>query len=108
MPFAISLQSFNVSLKRPIRNDHARARDLVIKEHDIVVLTEDVPEEGLTAGDVGTVVHIHNQGEGYEVEFVTLASQTIVVASLRDQQVRPVRRQDVAQVLRMNPEGCLQ
>ena len=34
----------------------------MIKEHDIVVLTEDVPEEGLTAGDVGTVVHIHNQG----------------------------------------------
>ncbi len=41
----------------------------MIKEHDIVVLTEDVPEEGLTAGDVGTVVHIHNNGEGYEVEF---------------------------------------
>ena len=37
----------------------------MIKEHDIVVLTEDVPEEGLTAGDVGTVVHIHNNGEGY-------------------------------------------
>ncbi len=47
----------------------------MIKEHDIVVLTEDVPEEGLTAGDVGTVVHIHNQGEGYEVEFVTLAAK---------------------------------
>ena len=42
----------------------------MIKEHDIVVLTEDVPEEGLTAGDVGTVVHIHNNGEGYEVEFM--------------------------------------
>ena len=40
----------------------------MIKEHDIVVLTEDVPEEGLTAGDVGTVVHIHNPGEGYDVD----------------------------------------
>ena len=49
----------------------------MIKEHDIVVLTEDVPEEGLTAGDVGTVVHIHNNGEGYEVEFMTLTGQTI-------------------------------
>jgi hypothetical protein len=80
----------------------------MIKEHDIVVVTEDVPEEGLTAGDVGTVVNVHNNGEGYEVEFTTLAGQTIAVASMRDQQVRPVRRQDVAQVLRMNPEGCLQ
>ena len=30
----------------------------MIKEHDIIVLTSDLPEEGLTAGDVGTVVHI--------------------------------------------------
>jgi hypothetical protein len=54
----------------------------VIKEHDIVVLTEDVPEEGLSAGDFGTVVHIYNNGEGYEVEFMTLTGQTIAVASL--------------------------
>ena len=62
----------------------------MIKEHDIVVLTEDVPEEGLTAGDVGTIVHIHNNGEGYEVEFMTLTGQTIAVASLSAPQVRPV------------------
>lgn len=70
----------------------------MIQEHDIVVLTEDVPEEGLTAGDVGTVVHIHNQGEGYEVEFVTLAGQTIAVASLSAPQVRPVSKQDISHV----------
>ena len=35
----------------------------MIKEPDIVALTEDVAEEGLTAGDVGTVVHIHNNGK---------------------------------------------
>ena len=67
----------------------------MIKEHDIVVLTEDVPEEGLTAGDVGTVVHIHNNGEGYEVEFMTLTGQTIAVASLLARQVRPVSGQDI-------------
>lgn len=75
----------------------------MIKEHDIVVLTEDVPEEGLTAGDVGTVVHIHNNGEGYEVEFMTLTGQTIAVASLLGQQVRPVSRQDVAHVRELQP-----
>jgi len=55
----------------------------MIKEHDTVVLTEDVPNEGLTAGDVETVVHVHNNGEGYEVEFMTLTGQTIAVASLK-------------------------
>ena len=70
----------------------------MIKEHDLIVLTEDVPGAGLAAGDVGTVVHIHNQGEGYEVEFVTLAGQTIAVASLLARQVRPVSKQDISHV----------
>lgn len=42
-----------------------------IKEHDCVVLTADLPEEKLKAGDVGTVVHIHEGGAAYEVEFMT-------------------------------------
>ena len=67
----------------------------MIKEHDIVVLTEDVPEEGLTAGDVGTVVHIHNNGEGYEVEFMTLTGRTIAVASLFAKQARAVTARDI-------------
>lgn len=75
----------------------------MIKEHDIVVLTEDIPEEGLTAGDVGTVVHIYNSGEGYEVEFMTLAGQTIAVATLLAQQVRPVSRHDVSHVRELQP-----
>lgn len=75
----------------------------MIKEHDIIVLTEDVPKEGLTAGDVGTVVHIHNQGEGYEVEFVTLTGQTVAVASLLSRQVRPVSKQDISHVRELQP-----
>lgn len=75
----------------------------MIKEHDIVVLTQDVPEEGLTAGDVGTVVHIHNNGEAYEVEVMTLAGQTIAVATLLPQQVRPVSRHDVSHVRELQP-----
>ena len=75
----------------------------MIKEHDTVVLTEDVPYKGLTAGDVGTVVHVHNNGEGYEVEFMTLTGQTIAVASLLADQVRSVTRQDVAHVRELQP-----
>jgi hypothetical protein len=52
-----------------------------IHEHDCVVLTADLPADGLEAGDVGTVVHIHRGGEAYEVEFMTLAGNTLAVAT---------------------------
>ena len=48
----------------------------MINEHDCVVLTQDVPEASLEAGDIGTVVHVHEDGAGYEVEFMTLAGET--------------------------------
>jgi len=54
----------------------------MINEHDRVVLTEDVPREGLKAGDVGTVVQIHVGGEAYEVEFICLDGQTVAVVTL--------------------------
>ena len=70
----------------------------MIKEHDCIVLTEDLPEEGLKAGDIGTVVHIHQNGAGYEVEFMTFAGETIAVITLMASQVRPLARRDMAHV----------
>ncbi|MGH6636475.1 MAG: DUF4926 domain-containing protein [Gammaproteobacteria bacterium] len=70
----------------------------MIKEHDCVVLTQDLPPEGLEAGDIGTVVHIHEGGGGYEVEFVTLAGETLAVTTLLPSQVRPIARRDIAHV----------
>lgn len=67
-------------------------------EHDCVVLTRDIPEEGLQAGDVGTVVHIHRNGEAYEVEFTTLTGQTVAVATLLPPQLRPVTGRDISHV----------
>jgi hypothetical protein len=67
----------------------------MIKEHERVVLTISVPDEGLEAGDVGTVVHIHKDGEAYEVEFLTLDGNTAAVATLEASQVRPVSRRDI-------------
>ena len=52
---------------------------MTITEHDCVVLTADLPGERLKAGDVGTVVHIHNGGMAYEVEFMTFAGNTIAL-----------------------------
>ena len=70
----------------------------MIKEHDCVVLTQNIPEECLEAGDIGTVVHIHGEGEGYEVEFMTLAGETVAVATLLPAQLRPIARRDIAHV----------
>ena len=67
----------------------------MIKEHDCIVLTQDIPEEGLQAGDVGTVVHLHQDGAAYEVEFVTLTGQTVAVATVLPSQLRSVSRQDI-------------
>ena len=70
----------------------------MIKEHDCVVLSVDLPAEGLAAGDIGTVVHIHGAGEGYEVEFMTLDGQTVAVSTLLADQVRPIGRREIAHV----------
>ncbi|MGA2260657.1 MAG: DUF4926 domain-containing protein [Acidobacteriota bacterium] len=75
----------------------------MIKEHDCVILTQDLADEGLVAGDVGTVVHVHQSGTGYEVEFMTLAGETLTVTTLLPSQLRPIARRDVAHVREMTP-----
>jgi hypothetical protein len=67
----------------------------MIKEHDRVVLTSDLPAEGLKKGDVGTVVHVHRGGEACEVEFLTLHGETAAVATVPMSQVRPVTQRDM-------------
>jgi len=66
-----------------------------IKEHDRVVLTVDLPKEGLTAGDVGTVVHVHRDGVAFEVEFVALDGETIAIATLERSQVRSAAHREI-------------
>jgi hypothetical protein len=67
----------------------------MIRELDSVVLACDLPEHGLKRGDVGTVVLVH-AGAGYEVEFMTLDGETLAVVSLRDEQLRPNGRREIA------------
>ncbi|ODS31959.1 MAG: hypothetical protein SCARUB_02932 [Candidatus Scalindua rubra] len=68
----------------------------MIKEHDRIVLSKDLPAEGLLAGDVGTVVHIHNKGKAFEVEFMTLEGETVTVVTLPSSQIRAVGKRDIA------------
>ena len=67
----------------------------MIKEHDRVVLKKSVPEEGLKTGDVGTVIHVYNRGEAFEVEFLTLYGETVAVATLEASQIRPVQKREI-------------
>ena len=64
-------------------------------ELDTIVLTEDLPDQGLKAGDLGTVVLVHRNGEAYEVEFVTLGGETVAVVTLSAAQVRPISRDEM-------------
>jgi hypothetical protein len=70
------------------------------KEHDRVVLTVDLAAEKLTAGDVGTVVHVHRGEKAFEVEFVALDGETVAVVTLERTQIRPVKHREITQAPR--------
>ncbi|HEX7119815.1 MAG TPA: DUF4926 domain-containing protein [Longimicrobiales bacterium] len=73
----------------------------MIKELDSVVLTRDVPEYGLKAGDVGAVVHRYGEGEGFEVEFVSASGETVAVLTLTEADLRPMRGGEILHVRRL-------
>ena len=68
----------------------------MIKELDPVVLTKGIPQDGLEEGDVGWVVMIHDAGRGYEVEFVTLAGETVSVVTVPAAGLRAARANEIA------------
>ena len=70
-----------------------------------VVLTQDLPKEGLRAGDVGVVVE-HYQAradapEGYELEVFAATGQTIAVVSVPASAVRQATEHEVLSVREM-------
>jgi len=68
----------------------------VIAELDDVILERDLPRHGLTRGDIGTVVLVHDGGQGYEVEFTALDGETIAVVTLPAGDVRGVGHGEIA------------
>ncbi|MEE4211289.1 MAG: DUF4926 domain-containing protein [Parvularcula sp.] len=60
----------------------------MIEEHASVVLNRDLPERQLFRGDVGVVVHVHGDGEAYEVEFMTMSGATVAVCTLEAAEVQ--------------------
>jgi hypothetical protein len=61
----------------------------MLAEHTQVVLVHPVPGLGLNPGAVGVVVHIHGQGQAYEVEFMSPEGRTLGVQTLEAGDVRP-------------------
>ena len=71
----------------------------MISEHDMVVLTESLPQLKLQAGDVGTVVHVYREGEAYEVEFSTMqGGPPFALVTVSAVQVRPIGNRDLFHV----------
>ncbi|MGH9315743.1 MAG: DUF4926 domain-containing protein [Thermoanaerobaculia bacterium] len=67
----------------------------------------DLPEEGLRAGDVGTIVERHSAtGEtpaGYEVEFFAANGETVAVASVPMDAARPATERDLLSARMLTP-----
>ncbi|MBI4310761.1 MAG: DUF4926 domain-containing protein [Chloroflexi bacterium] len=68
----------------------------MFREHELIILTEDIAEEGLEAGDVGTIIHIHRKGAAFEVEFQAVDGHTVAIATVLASQLRPVSSRDVS------------
>jgi len=77
----------------------------MLKEHERVVLLVPIFEDGLEAGDVGTIVHMYGDGQAYEVEFVALDGRTRAVATVESNQVRPVTRRDMTHTREIQTVG---
>ncbi|MHA4740063.1 DUF4926 domain-containing protein [Dyadobacter sp. MSC1_007] len=73
-----------------------------MKELDIVILTQDLPELDLQAGDIGTIVLVHGAGEAFEVEFSTLDGENVAVETLLPNQIRPITRGEIAHVRKLS------
>jgi hypothetical protein len=74
-----------------------------MSELDLVVLTHAVAAHGLEQGDVGTIVHAYDDGQAYEVEFVTAEGATVAVLTLTRADVRPIASREILHVRELAP-----
>jgi hypothetical protein len=69
-----------------------------IGAHDKVVFTQDVPDDGVVAGDVGVVLLEHEGHDlvptGLAIEVTTPLGETIAVADVSADRVRPAYERD--------------
>ena len=69
-----------------------------MSEFDLVVLTEDLANRRLKAGDVGTVLTVYGEDKAFEVEFATLTGESVAVETLLPHQIRGIRPSEMMAV----------
>ena len=67
----------------------------MFREHDVVVLTVDLPAYGLAKGDAGTIVYLHPDQNGFEVEFNDSLGRLVAMEPLTPSQVRLLGKHEV-------------
>jgi hypothetical protein len=58
---------------------------------DVIALTEDIMEEGLSRGQVGTIVETHHDGAA-EVEFLDESGRTFAIVTIQPDQMMVLHR----------------
>lgn len=82
----------------------------MIKELDVVTLTHDLDEHGLLKGTKGAVVHCYKDGQGFEIEFVNEAGETLALLTLERSDIEPERetiREQVMAILNGLPDDLV-
>ena len=69
----------------------------MLSRYDTAVLQADMPEHGLRAGDVGTIVETYGD-DGLEDEFVLPDGDTLALVTLKRSDVRPLTKHDIFSV----------
>lgn len=70
------------------------------KKLECVVLKHDIPEHGLRAGDLGTVVEVYPES-GVEVEFVKGSGATQALLTLSKRDIRKIESDDLLATRRL-------
>jgi hypothetical protein len=82
----------------------------MIKELDIITLTRDIQEHGLSQGSRGAVVHCYSDSQGFEVEFIDDSGENSSVLTLAKSDIqldRTIIQSQVIELLNSLPEDLL-
>jgi hypothetical protein len=71
----------------------------LLPEHEVVVLTRDLPDDGLLAGDVAVVLLVHPAKDGappgYSIEATTVTGETVAIVDVAADAVQRAARHDI-------------
>ncbi len=69
----------------------------MIEELDVIALTRDIPGTHLKKGDMGTIVLVHGENEGYTVEFLLQGGFTAALEDVSAGYVRSLKEIEIEQ-----------